>query len=203
MSDHDGAAALVSGKLSTVARLSMRMPACSPSGILQVVYSYRHGRSCLCAECVAGDDKSLDRALDASVARLSASMSAPELPPEVTSLGDLERAAGKAPWEMSASEFDASAALRIVPVWTPDAARLERLHQTPNRTLGLKRSYLRSGTELWLDVEWGPPDGYVVLVSHDEESTLSDPRRAFVKAALDKGIRVAPEILDAYPDLQR
>lgn len=119
----------------------------------------------------------------------------------MTSLGELERAAGKAPWEMSASEFDASAALRIVPVWSPDAARLTRLNQAPQRALGLKRSYLRSGTELRLDVEWGPPDGYVVLVSQDEERTLSDPRRAFVKGALDKGIGVAPEILAAYPDL--
>jgi len=165
------------------------------------VYTYRHNRGCLCPECGRGNDKNLDRALDASVARLAASMATPEPPPEVTSLGELERAAGKAPWEMSASEFNASAALRIVPVWTPDAARLARLNQPPQRSLGLKRSYLRTGTELRLEVEWGPPDGYVVLVLADEESTLSDPRRAFVKAALDRGIGVAPEILAAYPDL--
>jgi len=175
---------------------------CAPSGILQGVYSYRHGRTCLCPECARGDDQSMDRALDASVARLSASMATPEPLPEVASLGQLERAAGKAPWEMSALEFDASAALRIVPVWTPDSARLERLRQPPpQRSLGLKRSYLRSGTELRLDVEWGPPEGYVVLVSHEEEATLRDPHRVFVKAAVDRGIRVAPEILAAYPDL--
>lgn len=165
------------------------------------MYSYRHNRNCLCAECGRADERSADRALDASVARLSASISRPDELPEVVSLGELERAAGKAPWEMSASEFHASAALRIVPVWTPDAARLARLNQTPQRALGLKRSYLRDGTELRLDVEWGPPGGYVILVSQDEESTLRDPHRAFVKDALDKGIGVAPEILAAYPDL--
>jgi len=166
---------------------------------MEAVYSYRHNRSCLCAECAGGSD----RALDASVARLSASMAKPPEPlPEVTSLGDLERAAGKAPWEMSAAEFNASAALRIVAVWTPDAERLTRLRQPPpQRSLGLKRSYLRTGTELRLDVEWGPPEGYVLLVSQDEEATLNEPHRAFVKAALDQGIGVAAEILAAYPDL--
>jgi hypothetical protein len=180
----------------------MRVSACPTSGILVEVYSYRHNRGCLCAVCARRDDTSSDRALDASVARLSASLQPPEAPPEVTSLGELERAAGKAPWEMSASEFEASAALRIVPVWTPDAARLTRLNQTPQRALGLKRSYLRTGTELRLDVEWGPPDGYVVLVSQDEERGLTDPRRAFVKGALERGIGVSPEILAAYPDLR-
>jgi len=172
-----------------------------PSGILHSVYSYRHSRTCLCAACSIAGEKRVDRALDASVARLAASMFEPEPLPEVSSLGDLERAAGKAPWEMSAPEFEASAALRIVPAWSPDATRLERLRQPSQRALGLKRSYLRTGTELHLEVEWGPPGGYVVLVAHDQEFTLRDPRRAFVKAALDKGIRIAPEILAVYPDL--
>jgi hypothetical protein len=165
------------------------------------MYSYRHSRTCLCPECTSGDNKSLDRALDASVARLAASMATPEPQPEVASLGEFERARGKAPWEMSALEFVASAAIRVVPVWSPDAARLERMHEPLQRALGLKRSYLRNGTELRLDCEWAPPGGYVVLVPQDEESTLVDPRRAFVKAAMDKGIAVAPEILAAYPEL--
>jgi hypothetical protein len=128
-------------------------------------------------------------------------MSTPEPLPEVASLGELERAVGKAPWEMSASEFDASAALRVVPAWNPDAARLTRIREPSLRALGLKRSYLRAGTELHLEVEWGPPGGYVVLVPQDEESTLSDPRRAFVKAAMQSGILVSAEILASYPDL--
>jgi hypothetical protein len=165
------------------------------------MYSYRHSRTCLCAECVGGDSTSLDRALDASVARLSASMATPDAQPEVASLGELERANGKAPWEMSALEFVASAALRVVPVWGSDAARRGRMHEPPQRTLGLKRSYLRDGTELRLDCEWAPPGGYVILVPQDEESALGDPRRAFVKAAMDRGIAVDPEILAAYPDL--
>ena len=179
----------------------MRLPASTPNGILQAMYSYHHGRTCLCPQCARGEDASADRALDASVARLAASMATPEPPLEVTSLGELTRAIGKAPWEMSASEFDASAALRVVPAWNPDANRLERLRQPFERALGLKRSYLRAGMELRLDVEWAPPGGYVVLVSQDDESTLSDPRRSFVKGALDKGIVVPPEILAAYPDL--
>ena len=174
----------------------------SPSGILQSVYSYRHSRTCLCAECSVAEDRSIDRALDESVARVSESLSTPEPLPDVPSLGDLERAAGKAPWEMSALEFAASAALRIVPAWSPDAQPRNRFQEASQRALGLKHSYLRTGTELHLEVEWGPPGGYVVLVPEDEEATLSDPRRAFIKAALDQGIRIAPEILDAYPDLR-
>jgi len=180
---------------------SMSVSGRSPSGILNTVYSYRHSRTCHCAECAVRDDKSIDRALDESVARLAASLATPEPLPAVSSLGDLERAAGKAPWEMSALEFDASAAPRIVPAWSPDATPRERLQQPSQRALGLKRSYLRTGTELHLEVEWGPPGGFVVLVPEDEEATLSDPRRAFIKAALDKGIHVSAEILDAYPDL--
>jgi hypothetical protein len=102
---------------------------------------------------------------------------------------------------MSALQFDAAAALRVVPAWTPVASRLERLNQPPSRALGLKRSYLRDGMELRLDVEWAPPGGYVVLVSQDDEATQNDPRRWFIKGALDKGIVIAPEILAAYPDL--
>ena len=179
----------------------MRLLASAPNGILQVMYSYRHSRTCLCSECARADDTSAERALDASVARLAASMATPEAQPEVISLGELRRAIGKAPWEMSASEFDASAALRVVPTGTPDAPRLQRLRQPSERALGLKRSYLRAGMELRLDVEWAPPGGYVVLVSEDDESPQNDPRRSFVKDALNKGIVVAPEILAAYPDL--
>jgi hypothetical protein len=158
-------------------------------GILQVVYSSD------------ADETRQDRAWDASVARLAESMRTPEPKIEVTSLTELERATGKAPWEMTGPEFAASAALRLVGVWGLEADRLKRASQPPERAMGLKRSYLREGTELRLDVEWAPPGGYVVLIPQEEESTLGDPRRAFVKLAMDKGIVIAPEILAAFPEL--
>src|SRR3981081_3322195 len=109
------------------------------------MYSYRHSRMCLCAACARVNKKSLDQALDASVERLEATMTPPEPPFEATSMGELTGAVGKAPWEMSAAEFAASAALRVERAWSPDARRLTHLRQPPLRTLGLKRAYLRTG----------------------------------------------------------
>ena len=143
---------------------------------LRDVYSYRHNRNCLCAECGRGGRAG------ASIGRWTPAWRAcrpacrrpnrcPRWPAWASSNEPLARRPGRCRRRNSTPRRHCASCR----VWTPDAARLARLNQTPQRALGSKRSYLRDGTELRLDVEWGATRGYVVLVSQDEESTLEGP----------------------------
>jgi hypothetical protein len=95
---------------------------------------------------------------------------------------------GRAPWELSAEEFDA-----VAEPWL-DMARGQRM-------FGLTVSTMRFGMRLRLVVLGGPENGYLADVSWDDEACFDDARRAFVADALLRGERVPPEVLADYPDL--
>jgi hypothetical protein len=107
-----------------------------------------------------------------------------------------ESAFGRAPWELSANEFDAVAELFIQLQPT-----LQRDGFPISRTFGLTVSTTRFGLRLRLKVFGGPEDGYVADIDWSDTASLDDPRRAFVVDALAHGQCVPPDVLADYPDL--
>jgi hypothetical protein len=105
----------------------------------------------------------------------------------------LRAAVGRAPWELSAEEFD-----NVCEPWfetTPGGP-------SSHRMFGLSVSHLRFGLRLRLVVLGGPEGGYVAEVDWSDEASLNDPRRAFIQEALTSGQRVPAHVLADYPDLQ-
>jgi hypothetical protein len=99
---------------------------------------------------------------------------------------------GRAPWELSAFEFDA-----VCEPW------FERSVFDPgqHRMYGLSISQMRFGLRLRLVILGGPEDGYVADVDASDQASLEDARRAFVVDALSRGQRVPAHVLADYPDL--
>jgi hypothetical protein len=104
----------------------------------------------------------------------------------------LRAATGRAPWELSAAEFEAARE-----PWF----ELSRYEFGACRMFGLSISEMRFGLRLRLAILGGPEDGFVVDVDGSDEASLHDPRRAFVVDALARGLRVPQHVLADYPDL--
>jgi hypothetical protein len=100
--------------------------------------------------------------------------------------------AGRAPWELSAREFDS-----VCEPWFEPHPYAPGNH----RMFGLSISQMRFGLRLRLVILGGPEDGYVADVDASDQASLDDARRAFVAEALATGQRVPPHVLVDYPDL--
>jgi hypothetical protein len=117
-------------------------------------------------------------------------------PPESARRAARISAYGRAPWELSAGEFDAIAEpfVQLLPTM--------RGHGFPSsRTFGLTVSAMRFGMRLRLMVFGGPEDGYIADVAWSDAASLEDPRRAFIVDALGHGQYVPAAVLADYPDL--
>jgi hypothetical protein len=100
----------------------------------------------------------------------------------------LRAAFGRAPWELTAEEFDA-----VAEPWL-DLTRGERM-------FGLTVSTMRFGMRLRLVVMGGPEHGYLADVEWDDHASFDDARRAFVLDALARGEDVPQHVLTDYPEL--
>jgi hypothetical protein len=107
------------------------------------------------------------------------------------------RAFDRAPWEMTAEEFDAVAE-PFVEMRPTAPGRSWPGH----RMFGLTVSTMRFGMRLRLVVEGGPDGGYLADVDWSDEASLEDPRRAFIADALAQGYMVPRHVLADYPELQ-
>ena len=104
----------------------------------------------------------------------------------------IRAAAGRAPWELSAYEFET-----VCEPWFEKSP----FEMGQHRMFGLSISQMRFGVRLRLVVLGGPADGYVVDVDASDEAGLEDARRAFVADAVARGEQVPARVLADYPDL--
>ena len=95
------------------------------------------------------------------------------------------------PWEMTRQQFDAAAEPSIESAWG-----------TP-RFRGLSRAVLKREVHFLLRCPGGPSDGYRVRVPARRADLHDQPHRAFIEAALAKGLSVPAEVLSDYPELRR
>jgi len=100
--------------------------------------------------------------------------------------------AGKAPWELSAYEFE-----MVCEPWFEK----NPFEPAKHRMFGLSVGQMRFGLRLRLVMLGGPIEGYVVDVDESDDAGMDDVRRAFVADALQRGERVPARVLADYPDL--